>query len=192
MTPTYRQTELDELARISKREPNVPIGRAKVAVPQLYFESATPTARLDDSYTWYWPALIYMAIGLDRSIFAMFQDGLRTSFTVKTHQSSDPIVGFAGASNATNPWSGTVQGIPTQHAAAFDGYVASYKFVRPDRVWRVTPTPTRIADPFVQHQRVGAWCTLLLPELPELGRKVVVTEQAGLMLRRPMVAIHAD
>jgi hypothetical protein len=180
------------LARVTGNPADTPLGHGRISVPDNYFEAVTSANSLDDNYTWYWPALLYMAIGLDRSIFAMFQDGLKKSFTVKTHQSSEPIVGFAGADKATNPWSGIVQGIPTEHASNFDGYVASYKFVRPGKIWRVNPTPTRVADPLVKLRRVGAWCTLLLPELPELGRKVVVTEQAGLMLRRPMVAIHAD
>jgi len=188
----YDSDALGKLSKIVGHPVGHVIAGGKPDVPADYFEKAEPTSKLDDSMTWYWPGLVYMAIGLDRSIFAMFMDGLRKRFIVKTHTSADPIVGFAGADKATNPWSGTLQGIPTEHADAFDGYIASYSFTRPGKVWRVRPTVTRIADPFYKQACRGVNCTLLLPELPEQGRRVSVTQPAGLLLRTPMLGITHD
>jgi hypothetical protein len=192
MTTSYRQPDLDALARIVARPEGTPVGRGKVAVPVSYYETAEPANELAADYAWYWPGLLYMAVGLDRSIFAMFQDGFGKSFRVKTHRADEPIVTFAGADKATNPWSGTVQGIPMEYADDFNGFVASYKFVRPGKTWRVAPTPTRLADPLRKQHRIGVWCTLLLPELPDIGRRVSVVKPAGLLLNKPEVGIvHA-
>lgn len=179
--------EAKKAQEILDREPGVPRGQqtAEDLKPAHREELSPLSSQLDPERAWFFTALAYCMVGMDRSLFELYAQHLDQPVDVITYRPQDkPIALFDGADIRSNPWFYTIQGIPHELAMGFIDYIESFKFNDQTRSleWVLGAHHTRLADPLVTDQRVGASVYLLLPECLSSRRRVVVTQEPGLKL----------
>ena len=182
--------------RILRERPGEPKGHEKLdELRPAHSEELSPApSRLDPELRWFFPALAYSMMGMDRSLFELFSWAAQAAVRVSSHRADQPIADFAGADVSANPWFYTVQGIGREQADEFISYVETYRFDDPNRRlnWQLSFQELRVADPFVADSRVGTYLTFLLPECLTSGRRTSVVRPAGLLLDRPLLGIRTE
>jgi len=177
--------EARQAQEILSRESGVPRGHetAEDLRPAHVENLEPPPKQLSKEQAWFFPALAYCMLGMDRSLFELYAKHLDEEIPVTTYRSEKPISLFDGADITTNPWFYTVQGIPPETAVGFAEFIQTFQFNDPLRKleWALHIHDTRIADPFLK-ERTGVSVTLLLPECLTSRRVAVVTRESGLRL----------
>jgi len=171
-------------SKILARPSNTPSGHTKVDDLRCASDEEflpTPTG-LDPDYTWVFPGLLYVMVGLDRSIFELYGVDLNKTIEVKTYRAESPVANFNGANVTANQWFYVLQGIPVELGQDFLRYMHSYVFrdMQKSREWTVESRATRIRDPFAS-DTVGHFVHFLLPRC-STGRYVTVAQAPGLHL----------
>ena len=154
--------------------------------------------RLHDGVTWFYPALIYCVVGVNKSLFELYKLGARTKFRVGTYLSESPIIRFAGMDmaqdTATYNWLRTVQCIPEDDAIPFISYIESFEFRGPPGGvnWKAKFQKIRIADPFCRRtngDRIGAEVWVALPYDLMHNKVIGIVKDAGLRLDPPILGV---
>lgn len=126
---------IEDLKAVAKEVDARPYGtvlaHSRVEADQR-FEEGQERRRLDPDLTWIHLGFAYVMIGIDRSLFEVFNAAAPAGeqLTVKTVTTPGPVASVIGAEYHRNPWSRMVQGIPADKARAFIDFVASYRFDR--------------------------------------------------------------
>lgn len=178
---------------VLRREHGIPRGETTLAdiKPAHSEEISPPPRRLDPDRIWFFPALLYAMIQLDRSAFEIYSWALKRSVPVTTHRTPAPVAEVSGADISDNPWFHTVQGIDTEFRSFID-YLETYRFNNPrtGHSWCVRFQPLRIADPFIDgDMRKGAECHFILPVLLTGNLHTRVVKPPGLQLDTPTLAL---
>lgn len=139
---------------------------------------------LPDGHSWFFPALAYCLVGVDKSLFELCTWNTQVQMRVKTYQAAKPIAKFNGVDVTRNRWFYTIQGIPLDQHDVFAAFASSMIFRKPGRSWGLALEVHRIADPYSGR---GIDCTFLLPYTTV--KKVEVTTPAGLLLSTPTLAM---
>ena len=86
--------------------------------------------RLDPDYCWFFPALAYCMMGMDKSLFELYFWALDKSLEIRSYKADKLLATFAGADVTNNPWFYTIQGIPKDVSEDFKNYIETYEFRR--------------------------------------------------------------
>lgn len=181
--------EATEAQKILQREHSVERGHEKLdELKPVHNEDYQPAPdQLDPELVWFFPALAYCMVGMDRSLFELFSWAAKRSIKVVTHQADKPVALFEGADISDNRWFYTLQGIERGIVDEFSGYIETYQFNDKQRElqWRLIAHKLRIRDPFAfaktgVHQ--GADAVVLLPECLTTRRCVIPVQEPGLRL----------
>ncbi len=153
----------------------MPVHRHAIDV-EANTEQVVPAAELRGDYTWFILGLAYCMIKIDRSLIEAYRSALGKSVPVLTHRADRPLTSMEGSqAYDSNPWSGTIQGIPREHARDFIDYAASFEFLRKDtgHSWICNFQEVNLADPFGGVRLVPTW--VALPCNTTLKRVAVVS-----------------
>jgi hypothetical protein len=187
--------EARKAAEILKRPAGVPRDPQELKdVPTMKAESLdSPPPRLDPEWTWFFPGLLYMIVGLEKSVFQLYSQWKGQDTPVKTYQAGEHIAKFNHPQVDVNPWLSIVQGIPVADGKPFREFVESFLFRRAQPVvaeYVVQAKKVRVADPFASGtSRVGTDMYFLLPKSMLASKEVVVIRGAGLTLDTPILNI---
>jgi hypothetical protein len=140
--------------------------------------------RLDPDYCWFFPALAYCMMGMDKSLFELYFWALDKSLEVRSYKADKLLATFSGADVTNNPWFYIIQGIPKDTADDFKNYIETYEFRRPvDSKWCLRGQYVRYPDPFYTGTpKVGVDLCVLLPVCLTTKRKVIILTAPGLAL----------
>jgi len=182
--------------KLLKRAGGVPRDHQDVAdVPTTASEALLPApSQLDPEWAWFFPALLYTAVGLDKSIFQLLAHAAEKTIPVRTYQAAEHIAKFEHAVADANPWMSVVQGIPKEFEQAAREFMESFVFSRkihPVMDMSVKASLTRIADPFKWGtSRTGVDVYFLLPYAVGGGKQIVIRSASGLALTTPLLAVR--
>ncbi len=181
------------LARVIRDPAGVPLHRHKIEVEQR-FEEITTTRALSSDYDWVILGLAYCLIKIDTSLIEAYRDALGESIQIKSHLADHPLVLVRGSSSwDSNPWAGTIQGLPLEHMGPFIDYVATHVFRRHDtgHDWICNFKQIEIPDPFSPLDRhVTAW--VALPRNTTLKRSLVLEPLLGVGNWPPVASMAKD
>lgn len=187
--------EARKAVEILKRPKGVPRDPQDVKdIPSTKAETIDTTpSRLDPEWAWFFPGLLYMVVGLDKSIFHLYSQWRKQEVAVKTYQSQELVAQFGDPRVDANPWLSLIQGVPVSEAQDLRGFIESFVFRRDKpqpAEYMVSCRKTRVADPFVASSpRKGVDITFLLPTSVLSGKQVIIAKEAGLTLETPVLSI---
>lgn len=177
----------EALLRHTEDPEDTPVHHGEITAERRH-EEPTPATSLDPDWAWFFLGLAYSLIGVDRSLFEVYQAAGDFTIPVRTHRSDEPLIAIKGVDFRNNPWAYIIQGIPHDHAVRFRQFAESYRFQSPAGVWCVRHVDTRIADPF-KTPRVGADIAVAAPLNLQTGRGIGIVTPAGLALQTPVFGV---
>ncbi len=185
--------EAREANQILSREHSVPRGHQDLSDlrPAKREELSPSPKRLDPEKRWFFPALAYCMVGLDRSLFALFESQLCAEVRVTTYKTPSPVSLLTNVDVSDQPWFHLVQGIDRGMGQAFVDFIETFRFRGKDEEWSLGSRLTRIADPFAEgDERVGHEVVFLLPVNLTQGRQVAMVRPPGLHLATPVLGVR--
>lgn len=184
--------------KVLKREKGVPRDFQNVAdVASNKVEKVMPSpARLDPEWGWCFPGLLYLIVGLDKSLFHLYSQWSNVDVPVRTHQSPSHVAVFNNQVVDSNPWMSILQGVPISELQNIRDFIESFSFRRKEPMeieYGVETKKVRIADPFATTSpKVGVDVVFFLPVAISHQRKVIVQKEAGLTLQTPILTITKE
>ncbi len=133
-----------------------------------------PSNGLDGEHEWFILGLAYCMIKIDTSLIEAYRDALGQSLKIKSHLAPRPLLYVQGSDSwERNPWAGTIQGIPAEHARSFIDFAATHVFRRNDtgHDWLCNFRQVTLWDPFTPYgHEVKVW--VALPRNTTLRREI--------------------
>lgn len=165
--------------RLEERPPKDPVSAEEVK--KADDAPATEATELDESKVWFFPALVYTLIGLDRSMFELYAWESGNEFTYNTVRTPAPVATFDGVDISKSAWFHTVQGLDQSLSLDFIDYMSSFLFRDPSgaKEWAINFTEVRMRDPVWKGDPRPVDIVFALPECRTNGKKVVVTTEPG-------------
>lgn len=176
---SFDPASLSKVQKILANPAGAISGRSSFDALQRY-EEIEPGRPLDSEYGWFCLGLAYAMVKVDRSLFEVFMSAANQNFRLRTYGALRPLCSVPGSEYHTNPWSGTVQGIPAASHRGHDlpqvfaDFVSSYQFKRKDtgHTWRIRFQSLEVPDPFSPGH--GATIHYALPVNETKRRKMVL------------------
>lgn len=186
-------SQAQEAHRVLAREHSTPRGHRDLrGLRQSVREEVAPNPRrLDADQRWFFPGLAYCMVGVDRSLFALFEDQLKAAVRVTTHRTGTPVSLLMNTDVSDRPWFHTLQGIDRDLGQTFVDFIETFRFRDQKSEWALTSRLTRIADPFVSgDEREAHEVVFLLPVNLTLGLQVCMIHPPGLHLATPVLGVR--
>lgn len=189
----YNPEEAEKAMKILERPPGVPYGHKDVSeVRKRESLSPSPT-RLPQDKAWFLPGLLYVIVGLDKSIFELYHFESGVDLQPVTYRADNTLFTFDGVDPGSikNPWFGTIQGIDMEYASDFVTFVSTALFKTKTDAWSINSVQSRLRDPFAA-EATGVDCWFLMPVGHRTGRTFRFKTEAGLLLQTPTLEVYAN